>query len=98
MVEYNEITDEGLQAISTSELMSNLLRLYIEGNPYTDDGFTLLAESEYLQQLEYPEFTREEAEEEVVEEGEEFEDVEIEDVDEEEDLGDDEDLTRQVIK
>jgi hypothetical protein len=58
----------------------------------------MLAESEYLQQLEYPEFVREEAIEEVDEAVEEFEDVEIEDVDEEEDLGDDEDLTKQVIR
>ena len=48
----------------------------------------LLAEPEHLQQLEYPEFEREEAIEELEEEEEEFDDVEIEDVEEEEGLDD----------
>ena len=97
MVEYNDISDEGIKAIAESESMSNLLRLYIEGNPYTDEGFNALGESEFLQQLEYPEFVREEAIEEIEEEEEEFEDVEIEDVEEEEDLDDDEEVINKNV-
>ena len=68
--------------------MANLLRLYIEENNYTEEGFELLGEAEHLMQLEYPEFDREEEIEEEEEEEEEFEDVEdIEEIDEEEDLG-----------
>ena len=43
---------------------------------------------EYLKQLEYPEFERDEVEIETVDEEEEFEDIEIEDVEEEEILED----------
>ncbi len=90
MIEYNDVSDIGMKTIAESENMGNLLRLYIEGNPYTDEGFNALGESEFLKQLEYPEFVREEAIEEIEEEEEEFEDVEIEDVEEEEDLDDEE--------
>ena len=68
--------------------MSCLIRLYIDGNHHTDDGFNSLGDSEYLKQLEYPEFDRDEMEMEVAEEEEEFEDIEIEDVEEEEVLED----------
>jgi hypothetical protein len=70
--------------------MSSLLRLYVDGNLHTDDGFDTLGNSEYLKQLEYPEFERGEVEIEMVDEEEEFEDIEIEDVEEEEILEDDE--------
>ena len=89
MVEYNNISDVGIKAIAGSENMSNLLRIYIDGNLYTDEGFNALSESEYLEKLEYPEFEREEAIEELIEEEEEFEDIEIDDVEEEEELDDD---------
>ena len=72
MVEYNNISDEGIKLIAESENMSNLLRVYLDGNPYTDEGFNILGESEYLEQLEYPEFEPEESIEEFVEEEEEF--------------------------
>ena len=36
------------------------MRLYIDGNHHTEDGFNALGDSEYLKQLEYPEFEREE--------------------------------------
>ncbi len=76
-------------AIAESEIMSNLLRVYIEGNDYTDDGFYALGESEFLTKLEYPEYEREEEEVEEEDEEEEFEEVEeIVEVDEEEDLDD----------
>ena len=64
------------------------MRLYIEENDYTEEGFDLLGEAEHLVNLEYPEFDREEELDEEEEEGEEFEDIEdIEEIDEEEDLG-----------
>ena len=79
---------EGIEAICESENLSNLLRLYIEENNYTEEGFDLLGEAEHLMNLEYPEFDREEEIEEEEEEEEEFEDVEdIEEIEEEEDLG-----------
>ena len=87
MVENNGITDEGISALCEDTCMTNLLRLYIEENETTEEGFELLADPEHLQQLEYPEFEREEEIEEEEEEEEEFEDVEdIEEIDEEEDL------------
>ena len=88
MVEYNNISDDGIKAIADSKNMINLLRIYLDGNPYTEDGLNVLGESEYLEQLEYPEFEREEFVQELPEEEEEFEDIEIDDVDEEEDLDD----------
>ena len=87
MVENIGIPDEGIKAFCEEECMTNLLRLYIEENETTEEGFELLAEPEHLQQLEYPEFQREEEIEEEEEEEEEFEDVEdIEEIEEEEDL------------
>jgi hypothetical protein len=87
MVENAGITDEGIKALCEEECMKNLLRLYIEENNTTEEGFELMAEPEHLQQLEYPEFEREEEIEEEEEEEEEFEDVEdIEEIEEEEDL------------
>ena len=90
MIEHNNISDEGLKLIASSDKMSNLLRIYIDGNSYTDEGYNALGDSEFLTQLEYPEFEREEVIEEIEEEEEEFDEVEIEDVDEEELLDDDE--------
>ena len=89
MVEYNNISDDGIKGIASSENMSNLLRVYLDGNPYTEDGFNILGESIFLESLEYPEFEREEAIEEIEEEEEEFEEVEIDDVEEEEEINDD---------
>ena len=90
VIENNDITDDGMNLISSSENMSNLVRLYIDGNLNTDDGFDALGNSENLKQLEYPEFERDEVEIEMVDEEEEFEDIEIEDVEEEEILEDNE--------
>ena len=70
--------------------MSNLIRLYIDGNLHTDDGLDTLGNSEFLKQLEYPEFERDDDEIEIIDEEEELEDIEIEDVEEEEILEDDE--------
>ena len=84
MVENAGITDAGIVALCEEECMKNLLRLYIEENNTTEEGFELMAEPEHLQQLEYPEFEREEEIEEEEEEEEEFEDVEdIEEIEEE---------------
>ena len=61
--------------------------LDLEENETTEEGIELLADPEHLQQLEYPEFDREEEMEEEEEDEEEFEDVEdIEEIEEEEDL------------
>ena len=90
MIEYNEVTDVGINSIASAENMSSLVRLYIDGNHHTDEGFNSLGDSEYLTKLEYPEFDREETEMDVFEEEEEFEDIEIEDVEEEESLEEEE--------
>ena len=72
--------------------MTNLTRLYLDGNNYDEEGLDYLRQSDFLEQLEYPVLEREEEEEEFEEEDEEeFEDIEEEDEeDEEEEIDDDE--------
>ncbi len=69
--------------------------MYIEGNAYDDEGWEALRDSEFLQDLEYPVFEREEEEaEEEEEEEEEFEDIEEEEEEEEEEIIEDDEYTQ----